>query len=128
MRNLLMIAVAGGLGTLARYGTSGLAYRLMGTRLPWGTLMVNVIGCFLLGFLMHIGINSTFIPREWRITITVGFLGAFTTFSTFGYETVRYIEDGAWWQASLNIATNLGFGILAVILGLYLGKMLMGGS
>jgi len=87
-----------------------------------------VIGCFLLGFLMHIGINSTFIPREWRITITVGFLGAFTTFSTFGYETVRYIEDGAWWQASLNIATNLGFGILAVILGLYLGKMLMGGS
>lgn len=128
MREILSLAVAGAAGTLSRWALSGWTYRLLGDRFPYGTLAVNVLGCFLLGFLMHVALATEIIPADWRPPLTVGFFGAFTTFSTFGYETMRYMEDGAWWPALANIGANLALGLAAVFIGLFSARTLVGGS
>ena len=122
------IAVAGALGALSRWGISLAGYRLFGTGFAWGTLIANVLGCFLLGFLMHLCLVSDRISDTMRIAVTVGFLGALTTFSTFSYETVGYIEDGSWMLAIGNIAANLIIGMGATLGGLILARTLFGGT
>jgi crcB protein len=128
VREILYIAVAGGLGALGRYSISGLAQRVFGDAFPYGTLVVNILGSFLLGFVMQASMNTDLFPRNLRLAVTIGFLGAFTTFSTFSYETLGYIEDGAWLTAGLNILTNVVPGIIAVFLGILLGRTLFGGA
>jgi len=128
MRELVLIAIAGAAGSLCRYGVSGAVYRWLGDRFPYGTLAVNVIGCFLLAFLMQVGLSTDVVPRHYRVALAVGFLGAFTTFSTFGYETTRLLEDGAWGPAAMNVGANLVLGVLAVIGGLVLGRTIVGGA
>jgi len=128
VREILYIAVAGGLGALGRYSISGLAQRIFGDAFPYGTLVVNILGSFLLGFVMQASMNTDLFPRNLRLAVTIGFLGAFTTFSTFSYETLGYIEDGAWLTAGLNILTNVVPGIIAVFLGILLGRTLFGGA
>ncbi len=128
MREVLLLAVAGALGTLSRYGLSGIAQRITGFGFPVGTLLVNIIGSVFIGFIMQISLNTDIIPRSYRLILTVGFLGAFTTFSTFTYETVRYLEDGAWLFGMLNIAANMGLGILGILLGMFLGRIIYGGA
>ena len=120
------LAAAGALGALSRYGMGALAYRALGTALPWGTLLVNVVGCFLLGFIMHYGLANAALSRTVRLAVTVGFLGSFTTFSTFGYETLRYLESGAVSLALANIALNLLVGLAAVWAGLALARTVLG--
>lgn len=128
MRLILLIGVAGGFGAISRYGLSVLAARILGTGFAYGTLLVNVVGCLLIGILMYLGLNTDIMPQETRIAVTTGFLGALTTFSTFSYETTRYIQDGAWSLAIGNIAANVILAILATIIGLALGRLLFGGS
>ena len=127
MKDVLFVALAGALGTLSRYGLSGAAQKINGTSFPYGTLVINVLGCLLIGFIMQIGLNTDIIPRSLRVIMTLGFLGAFTTFSTFSYETVTLLQDGAWLQACLNIAANVGLGLIAVLLGMFAGRILIGG-
>lgn len=123
------IAIAGALGALSRWGISRAGYALFGTGFAWGTLIANVLGCFLLGFLMHTCLFfSGKISDTLRLTITVGFLGALTTFSTFSYETINYLEDGSWALATANIVTNLALGLGATIGGLVLARTLFGGT
>lgn len=122
------IAAAGALGALSRWGISLAGYRLFGTGFAWGTLIANVLGCFLLGFLMHVCLVSDKISDTMRMAITVGFLGALTTFSTFSYETINYIENGSWTPAIANIAANLALGLAATIGGLILARTLFGGT
>ncbi|MFQ5479005.1 MAG: fluoride efflux transporter CrcB [Candidatus Binatia bacterium] len=122
MTDLAYLAVAGALGAVGRYLVGGWAYRVLGTDLPWGTLLVNLSGCLLLGFVMQLGYVSVALPRATRLAISVGFLGSFTTFSTFGYETMRYLENGAWLLALTNVALNLMAGLLAVWVGISLAK------
>lgn len=124
----IWVAIAGAAGALCRWGISRAGYALLGTGFAWGTLIANVIGCFLLGFLMHLGLVSDKISADMRTAITVGFLGALTTFSTFSYETVRYLEDGSWMLGFCNIGTNLVIGIAATIAGLALARTLFGGT
>ncbi len=128
MYEIIFLALAGALGTLGRYALSGLAYRLLGAGFPYGTLAVNLLGCLLIGFLMQVGLTSDVVPRQLRFAMTVGFLGAFTTFSTFGYETVRLVEGGAWRLAALNGAANLCLGFAGVWGGLAAGRTFLGGS
>lgn len=128
MKDIIFLALAGSLGALSRYGLSGLTQRLSGAGFPLGTLLVNVLGCLIIGFIMQLGLSTDIIPRSLRIIVTVGFLGAFTTFSTFSFETVSYLQDGAWLQASLNIAANLILCIGATILGMTFGKLAAGGA
>jgi len=115
---LLYIGIFGGLGCVSRFLVSGWTYQLVGRGLPYGTLLVNIIGSFLLGFLTTFGLRSTLIPPELRIGLSVGFMGGFTTFSTFSYETIKLLEEGSFWQAGANILLNivlcLGFALLGV--------------
>jgi CrcB protein len=128
MKDIIFIALAGSLGALSRYGLSGITQRLTGAGFPFGTLLVNVLGCLLIGFIMQVGLSTDIIPRSLRIIITIGFLGAFTTFSTFSYETVSYLQDGAWLQASLNVSANLILCIGATIMGMTCGRLVAGGA
>jgi fluoride exporter len=124
---ILYISIAGVLGTLSRYGLSGLTQRLTGAGFPYGTLLVNVLGSLLIGFIMQLGLSTDVIPRSLRIAATIGFMGAFTTFSTFSWETVSYLQDGAWLQGGLNIAANLVLCLGGTFLGMTLGRLTAGG-
>jgi len=128
MQELLLLAAAGALGTISRYALGGFTHKLLGQNFPYGTLAVNVAGCFLIGFLMHLGLSTTLLSRTARMALTIGFLGAFTTFSSFSYETIRLIEQGLWQGALLNISANLILGLLATFGGLSLGRAIFGGA
>ena len=128
MNLVLLIAGAGVLGSLSRYALSGAVYAALGQNFAYGTLVVNVIGSFLLGLLMQVGLNTDLIPPHLRTAAAIGFIGAFTTFSTFTYETVQFIQDGAWGAAVLNIFASLVLGIAAVFAGIYTGRLIAGGA
>jgi fluoride exporter len=116
------IAVAGALGALARYAVGGwVADRAHGV-FPWGTLIVNVSGSLVLGFLFVL-LTERFLPHPTlRIALTVGFLGAYTTFSTFSLETLRLIQDGAVGIAAMNVFGSVAAGLVAVYLGWVVGR------
>jgi len=115
---LLYVGFFGGLGCIARFLVSGWTYQLVGRGLPYGTLLVNVAGSFLLGVLTTFGLRSSLLTPELRIGLSVGFMGGFTTFSTFSYETVKLLEEGSLWQAGANVVLNivlcLGFALLGI--------------
>lgn len=122
--NLFGIAVAGAAGALARYGLSGLMHRFLGAGFPWGTLAVNLAGCFLLGLLLEVSRQSGWVSPGFRTVAGIGFLGAFTTFSTFGVETYRSLESGDWLVAALNVLANVIGGLLLVAAGSSLARFL----
>ena len=128
MNVILLVAAAGALGSLSRYALSGAVYNALGQNFAYGTLVVNVVGSFLLGLLMQLGLNTDLIPPHLRTAAAIGFIGAFTTFSTFTYETVQFIQDGAWGAALLNIITSLILGIAAVFAGIFTGRLIAGGA
>lgn len=125
LREILALAVGGAVGTIGRYSVGLWAYRTFGAHFAFATLFVNVAGCFLLGLLMEFGLNADAFSRTTHLGLTVGFLGAFTTFSTFGYETIRYVENGAMNLAAANVAANLLLGMLAAWAGLNAGRTLI---
>lgn len=114
---LLYIALGGAAGALARYGLGGWVQDRAGFGFPWGTLVVNVLGCLLIGLAMRY-LEAVRLAPEVRALVTVGVLGAFTTFSTFSYETVALIEDGAWGRAAGYALGSLILGIAAVWVGM----------
>lgn len=128
MVQILLIAAAGAVGALCRWGISRAGYTLLGENFAWGTLIANIVGCFLLGFLMHFGMVSDKLSATARTALSVGFLGAMTTFSTFSYETICYVEEGNWTAAGLNIGANLIIGLAATLAGLALARTLFGGT
>ncbi|MFQ5585973.1 MAG: fluoride efflux transporter CrcB [Thermodesulfobacteriota bacterium] len=122
MRAVLYIGCAGFFGAVLRYAVGGFVYRYAGTTLPYGTLAVNIIGSLLLGFLMEFSMRSALIPGELRMAVGIGFLGAFTTFSTFSYETYRLFEEGSALLATVNIASNLLLCLIAVWIGIIIAR------
>ena len=115
MTKLLMIGACGAAGAVCRYATGLICLRLLGGGFAFGTLTVNVVGCFLLGLAMQLMQSETIhVSNTMHLAITAGFLGALTTFSTFGYETLHHAMQGEWGLAGLNIAANLALGLLAV--------------
>lgn len=117
--NLLSIALGGALGALARYGLSGWIHARLGSGFPWGTLGVNVLGSFLVGFGLSY-LQHTSLPPVSREFLAIGLLGAFTTFSTFTWETAALLRDGEWARAGLYAGGSLALGIAAVLAGLAL--------
>ncbi len=113
----LYIAVGGAVGAMARYGLGGWVQDRAGFQFPWGTLVVNLLGCLLIGFFMRY-VESARLSPELRAMVTVGLLGAFTTFSTFSYETVALLEEGVWARAALYSFGSLLLGVIAVYTGL----------
>jgi CrcB protein len=118
------VGVAGFLGAVSRYWIDGWVSRLTGGGFPWGTLTVNVSGCFLVGFLATV-MGERFLPNPtMRIATTVGFVGAYTTFSTFAYESLRQIQDGALGLAVLNVGASVMIGVAAAWIGVVSGRAL----
>ncbi|MHC4956958.1 MAG: fluoride efflux transporter CrcB [Planctomycetota bacterium] len=128
MTEVVVVAVGGAFGAVGRYLLSGWAYAVCGERFPYGTLAVNVVGCLLIGFVMHIGLTTDLISRNARLLLTTGILGALTTFSTFTYETMMAVQGGHWGTAFLNIALNVVLGLGATFSGLVLARQMVGGS
>lgn len=124
MRTIIGIALAGSLGTLARYGLEGAVSRRTAGAFPWGTLAVNLVGSFLVGFLFTLLTDRLAVAPWLRSTVTIGFLGAFTTFSTLTFETYRLAEDGAHALALANALGSLAAGLAAVYGGVVLGRAL----
>jgi CrcB protein len=116
------IGLFGAAGCVARYWVSGWGYTLFGRSLPYGTLMVNMLGSFLLGVLMEAGLRTTIFPVDVRTGLAVGFMGGFTTFSTFSYETWRLIEEGSLWQAGATVLLNVVACVVLAGLGIYVAR------
>ncbi len=124
MAQLLLIGAGGFLGAIARYAVDGWVSDRTGGQLPLGTFVINASGAFLLGLLFAATVDRAILPAELRAPIGIGFLGAYTTFSTLMLESWRLIESGAWPIAVLNLGGSVGVGIVALLLGLIVGRAL----
>jgi CrcB protein len=123
MTTAVGIALAGAVGALARYGLEGAVGRLAGAGFPWGTFAVNVTGSLAVGFLFTILIDRGAVDPWLRTTLLIGFLGAYTTFSTLSLETYRLLEDGALGLTLANSIGSLAAGLGSVYVGVVLGRM-----
>ena len=126
MTKLLLIFLAGGTGSLARYLLGGWVQRQGTESFPLGTLIVNVVGCLLIGFLTAAFSGRILLREEYRIMITIGFIGGFTTFSTFGLETFTLLDDGQFMRATMNVVLSVGLGLLAVWFGYRVAQSWLG--
>ncbi len=115
------LIVAGAAGTLVRYGLNTLVQDLIGKSLPWGTLVVNVSGSLAFGIVWSLGERMA-IGADLRMILLIGFMGAFTTFSTFMFETGQLLRDGEWLWAGANLLAQNLIGIIALLAGLAIGK------
>jgi CrcB protein len=122
----LLVCLGGAIGTAARYLTAIWAPALLGAAFPYGTLMVNCVGSFLLAFIMHIGGSTELLSPNVRAMLTTGVMGGFTTYSTFNYETSEYLRDGAWLMATANILLTVGVCLAAGFAGLALARLMVG--
>jgi len=120
---LLAVAGGGALGAIGRYLASGWVQDLVGDFFPWGTMAVNTLGSLFLGFSL-VWLQATVASAEARQFIAMGFLGSFTTFSTFSYETAAMLRDGEWWRAGGYAFGSLLIGLAAVIAGAALAESL----
>ncbi len=123
-QRIFLIAIAGVAGTLARYWFSGFIYQILGTRFAYGTLAVNVLGCLLFGLVWALAEDRMAISALARTVILVGFMGAFTTFSTFAFETMNYARDSQFALAFLNITANCILGFGAILAGMWIARIL----
>jgi len=121
---IFMVAVGGGIGAVARYGVGGWVQGFSGTSFPLGTLAVNVLGSFLLGLSFYL-LESLAVSAETRAMVTMGFLGSFTTFSTFSYEAIVLLEGGEWARGGLYVGGSLALGLVGVVGGLVMGSLLL---
>ena len=116
----LVIGIGGFLGANARYLVAGWAAQRFGTTFPYGTFIINVSGSFILGLFLVVVQERTFIHPNYRLFFAVGFLGAYTTFSTFTYESLRLLQDGSILLGLTNIFASVVVGLLGVVLGVVL--------
>ena len=124
LQKLAIMSLAGAAGTLARYWLSGFVYDHVGRNFPWGTAVVNILGCFLFGLVWELGEGRMLIRAETRAIALTGFMGAFTTFSTFIFESGGYMEDGRYLAALANVGFQTVVGFAALFAWLVLGRML----
>src|SRR5215475_2558975 len=119
---LLLIAMFGAIGTLLRYWLQGVVQVRAESTFPYGTLLINLTGCFLLGLIGQFTLNRMVISPEMRIAIAVGFFGGYTTFSSFGWETAKMLEEGEWLRASTYVGASVIFGLLLSVAGIRLAN------
>lgn len=124
MRPYLIVFLGGGVGAALRYWLSGAVYRYLPADFPYGTLAVNISGCFLIGMLMALQDGRFEFEPSLRLLIGIGILGGFTTFSSFSYETAALLRDGQAIEASLNIVASLFGCLAATVAGITIGKLL----
>jgi fluoride exporter len=123
-RDIILVAVGGGLGAVGRYAIGGWLGDRLGAGFPWHTLVVNVSGALLIGVLMGASVERALVGPDWRLFLGTGLLGGYTTFSTLAYETVSLMEQGFPLQAALNMFGTGAAGIVAAVVGMLLGRLL----
>ena len=126
--NILFVAIGGAIGSIIRYLTATYSTRFFGSSFPYGTLIVNVAGAFIVMFFMTLYLEKFSMDPIWRLLIVVGFLGGLTTFSSFSYETITFFQSGEYWKGLINILFNNILTIAAGIAGLYLARTLVIGG
>lgn len=124
MTQVLAVALGGAVGCVLRYGTTLAAARLLGSGFPFGTLLVNIIGCLLAGLLFGLAEGHAGLPPIMRLLLLTGFLGGYTTFSTFMAETVTLLQDGSWLLALGSFLGNNVVGGALAVTGIYLGRLI----
>lgn len=125
MIQVIIIGAFGAVGAIGRFAVSGWVYRACGESFPFGTLAVNLVGCFLLGLIAHLGQTTDWLTVAYRQGITIGLLGALTTFSTFSYETLMQLQAGQWQAAGVNVVSNVVIGLACAWGGLEVGQVLV---
>jgi len=123
MDQIFIVLLSGGCGAVARYMLTTWIGSKIGVYFPFGTLFVNVIGCFIMGFFMMLTTERFVVSTNIRLLVTVGFLGGLTTFSSFGYETMQFLREGNLVNAFMNMGANLFIGLLALWLGIIVAKL-----
>jgi fluoride exporter len=123
MVKYLMIAIGGGLGSMLRFWVGGVVSGKMGTRFPHGTFVINCTASFLIGFIITLLAEKTHWSPNLRFLIPIGFIGGYSTFSTFEYETFRVVQEGEFLIAFLNVALSVVVGFVAVWLGVIAGRL-----
>lgn len=123
MLKYLLIGTGGFLGSVLRYWTSVNAYKVFGEKFPYGTFVVNALGCLLIGFIAEISENRFLVSPEIRIFLMIGFLGGYTTFSTFGYETFVLLQDKDYLTAFANIFLSVIVCLASVWIGTIIAKL-----
>lgn len=115
--NLLIIALGGALGAVSRFLLGNGVSRALGSALPYGTFVINIVGCFAMGLLMTIIVDREMLPAAWRLFLCVGFLGGFTTFSSFGYEALMLLTEGRLLAALAYVGGSVVLGLVAAAAG-----------
>ena len=121
---IVFLIVFGALGTLARYGLDGWIQYRVGSVFPAGTLTINLLGCLFLGLIGQFSLNHIAVSPDLRIGLTTGLMGGFTTFSTFGWDTARMLQEGEWTKASIYVGASVLGGLMAMMLGMHVGDAL----
>ena len=121
LSSLLLVGGGGFLGAIARYALASLVGGRFGTRWPWATLVVNLTGCLAIGLFFALE-EERALHGHWRHLIAIGFIGAYTTFSTYEYETLRLAEEGAYWPALAYLVASTVLGLVAVGIGIWVGR------
>ena len=124
MSKWILLFISGGIGTIARYALAGTVYQWAGSRFPYGTLAVNLVGCFLAGILIVLSEEKFLLNPTFRLMMILGFLGGFTTFSSFIVETANLIRDGESLLALGNVLLSVCVGFVVFQLGVLIGKIL----
>lgn len=127
MSRVFLVALGGALGSVARYGVGVAAPRVLGSGFPWGTLLVNVVGSFLIALVMHLAVATAAISPSARLFLTTGVMGGFTTYSSFNYETLNLVGERLWGVAALNVAVTVLGCLVAGVLGQAAGRAMGGG-
>jgi len=121
---VIIVTIGGGFGSAARYLVSTWAAARFGADFPHGTLIVNVVGCFIIGAFMTVATERLIVSPYWRLFVTVGIVGGFTTFSSFSYETLHLLQEADTLKAFYNVSLNVVVGFSATWLGIGLARLL----
>lgn len=123
MDKILIVGIGGSIGAISRYLLSLWTVERFGAAFPYGTLLANVIGCFIIGIFMTVTTERLIVSPYWRLLVTVGFIGGLTTFSSFSYETFRLLQEAEIQLAFYNIALNFTAGFFATWVGITLARL-----
>lgn len=123
LKTILIVGTGGFLGSVSRYLTQILVERYLHSSFPWGTFVANIAGCFIIGLVFALSERGNLISPEWRIFLTVGFCGGFTTFSSFAYNNLTMLSESNFFQLIGNVGLSLFFGITAVYVGIVLVRL-----
>ncbi len=127
MTRFALICLGGAFGTGARYLLGGAVTRWAGPEFPYGTLLINVLGSFLIGVVQQVGLSTLLIPETLRLVLAVGVMGGFTTYSSFSYETIRLLEAGSLMAATLYVVLTTALCLACCVAGLSLGRVMIEG-